>query len=122
MSGQNTYILHKPVPKIFPRYPYSVTNNDDVWEMDLVDLSFLAKYYDRYKYLLNIIDIFSRHVWSVPLKEKIATSVISALKSSFQNRKPINIQSDKGTEFAYATAQQYLKRHGEIFIRLTIPT
>jgi transposase InsO family protein len=39
----------------------------------------------------------------------------SVLKSLFQNRKPITIQSDKGTEFANATVQQYLKRQGVKF-------
>ena len=37
LSGQNTYTLHKPVRKRFPRNPYTVTNIDDVWEMDLAD-------------------------------------------------------------------------------------
>jgi len=43
LSDQNTYTLHKPVRKKFPRYPYTVTNIDDVWEMDLADLSFPSK-------------------------------------------------------------------------------
>jgi len=43
LSGQNTYTLHKPVRKRFPRNPYTVTNIDDVWETDLADLSPLSK-------------------------------------------------------------------------------
>ena len=35
LSGQNK--LHKPVRKRFPRNPYTATNIDDVWEMDLAD-------------------------------------------------------------------------------------
>jgi len=57
VSSQNTYTLHKPVRKKFPRNAYTVTNID-VWEMDLADLSFLSKYNDKYKYLLKVIDIF----------------------------------------------------------------
>ena len=82
--------------------------------MVLADLSFLSKY-DKYKYLLNVIDMFSRYAWSVPLKDKTDNSFTSALKSLFQDRKPITIQSDKGTEFVNATVQQYLKRHGVNF-------
>ena len=44
LSGQNKYTLHKPVRKKFPRIPYTVTNIDDVWEMDLSDLCSLSKY------------------------------------------------------------------------------
>ena len=99
LASQNTYTLHKPVRKRFPRDPYTVTNIDDVWEMDLADLNSLSKYNDKYKYILNVIDIFSRYAWSVPLKDKTGTSITTALKSLFKNRKPITIQSDKGTEF-----------------------
>jgi transposase InsO family protein len=121
VAGQNTYTLHKPVRKRGPRNPYTVTNIDDVWGMDLADLSSLSKYNNKYKYLLNVIDIFSRYAWSVTLKDKTGTSITTTLKSLFQNRKPITIQSDKGTEFVNSSVQQYLKRQGVSFIRLTIP-
>ena len=49
LSSQNTYNLHKQIRNRFPRNPYTVTNIDDVWEMDLADLSSLAKYNDKYK-------------------------------------------------------------------------
>ena len=42
LSGQNTYNLHKPVRKMFPRNPYTVTNINDFWEMDLAGLSSLS--------------------------------------------------------------------------------
>jgi len=92
-----------------------VTNIDDVWKMDLAYLSSLSKYNDKYKYLLNLIDIFSRNAWSVPLKDKPATSITAALKFLFQNRKPIHIQSNIGTEFVNRIVQQYLKRQGVSF-------
>ena len=78
--------------------------------MRLAVLSSLSKY--KFKYLLNFIDIFSRYDWSVPLKDKTGTSITSAMKTLFQNRKPITIQSDKSTEFVNAEVQQYLKRQG----------
>jgi len=52
LSGQDTYTLHKPVRKRFPRNLYIVTNIDDVWEIDLEDLGPLSRYNDKYKYLL----------------------------------------------------------------------
>jgi hypothetical protein len=61
LSGQDTYTLHKPAHKRLPRYPYTVTNIDDMWEIDLADLSSLSRYNDKHKYLLNVIDIFSRY-------------------------------------------------------------
>jgi len=49
LSGQDTYNLYKPVRKRFAGIPYTVTNIDGVWEMDLADLSSLSKYNDKYK-------------------------------------------------------------------------
>ena len=115
LAGQDTYTLHKPARKRFPHNSYTSNNIDDTWEMDLADLSSISKYNDKYKYLLNVIDIFSRFAWSVPLKDKTASSITAALKSLFQNRKPISIQSDKGTEFVNSTVQRYLKNQGVDF-------
>jgi len=72
---QNTCTFYKPVRKRFPRNPYTVTNIDDVWEMDLADFSSLSKYDDKYKYIFNVIDIFFWYTRSVPLKDKTATSI-----------------------------------------------
>jgi transposase InsO family protein len=79
--------------------------------MDLTDLT-PSKYNDKYKYLLNVIDIFLRYAWSVSLKDKNGKSIAAALTMLFENRKPIIIQSNKGTQFVNATVQQYLKRQG----------
>jgi hypothetical protein len=58
LSSQNAYTLLKPVRKLFPRNPYTVTNIDEVWEMDTSDFNSLSKYNDRYNYLLCVIDVF----------------------------------------------------------------
>jgi transposase InsO family protein len=109
-SCQDTYILHKPVRKRFPRNPYTVTDFDDIWEIGIAVLSSISKYNDKYKYLLNVIDIFSRFAWSVFLKDKTVISILAVLKPLFKSRKAIMIQSDKGSEFVNTTVQQYLKR------------
>ena len=83
--------------------------------MDLADLSSLSKCNDKHKYILDVIDIFSRFAWSVPLKDKTGTSITIALKSLFQSRKPITLQSDKGAEFVNTTLQKYLKSQGVDF-------
>jgi len=38
LEKQDTYTLHRPVRKPFHRNPYNVTNIDDIWECDLVDV------------------------------------------------------------------------------------
>jgi hypothetical protein len=81
-----------------------------VWEIDIRYLNSLSKYDDKFKYLLCVIDLFSRYAWTVPLKDNRANSIKKALKYLFRYGKPITIQSDKVTELVNATVQQYFKR------------
>ena len=122
LSGQNTYTLHKPVRKRFPRNQYTVTNIDDVLEMDLADIRSLSKCNEKYKYLLNVIDIFSRYAWSVPLKDKTGTSFTAALKYLFRDRKPITINQIKELSLQMQLSNSTLNVRTLIFIQLTIPT
>ena len=50
-----------------------------------------------YKYILSVIDIFSKYGWMIPLKDKTGKSVAKALESI--TRKPEKIWVDKGKEF-----------------------
>ena len=51
------------------------------------------------KYLLAVIDVFSKYGWLIPLKDKTGKSVASALKTIFEERKPEKMWVDKGKEF-----------------------
>ena len=66
------------------------------------------------------------HVFTVclehPTKGQNGTSITTALKFIFVDRKPITLQSDKGTEFVNANVQKYLDARELIFIQLTTPT
>jgi hypothetical protein len=77
----DSYTLHRPVRKRFPRNPYTVTNIGEVWEADIMDLSSLKIYNDNYKYILQVIDVFSKYLHSVPLLSKTGAAVTSAFKT-----------------------------------------
>jgi transposase InsO family protein len=59
--------------------------------------------------------VFSRYAWSLSLKDKTGTSVITALKPLFKSRQSLTLQSDKGSEFLNKTVQMYLKNRGVSF-------
>ena len=69
LETQDAYMLHRPLRKRFPRNPYTVNNIDDVWELDTLDLSSLKKF-NNYRYLLQVTDVFSKYLHSVPLRTK----------------------------------------------------
>lgn len=58
-----------------------------------------AKYNNGVKYLLTVIDVFSKYGWIEPLKQKTGNAVASALKKIFTERQPEKIWVDKGKEF-----------------------
>jgi transposase InsO family protein len=115
LTLQDTYTLHKPVRWYFRRRRVYAKCIDDLWQIDLVDMTSLAKYNDGYKFLLNCIDVFSKFAWSVPLKNKSGRSITDAFAKIITIRKPIHVQSDKGTEFLNSTFQEFLKSAGITF-------
>ena len=62
-------------------------------------------------WLLNVIDILSRYVWSVPIKNKSGIEVTNAFKIIFKEAIPEKIQFDEGKEFYNKDLKQLLDKH-----------
>ena len=72
--------LHKPIiRKIFLKRVYS-SFRDNIWGVDLADIQSLNKYNKGIKYLLCATDLFSKHAWVVPIKDKKGTNIVNAFK------------------------------------------
>ena len=94
--------LHKPAkqPKEF-RKVVSL-GKDDVWSIDLVDMSAYASENNGFKFIITCIDTATRYAWAVPMKNKTAAESWRAFKEILdQGRKPSRskIWSDEGSEF-----------------------
>ena len=60
----------------------------------------LIKYNKEIKYLLGVIDLFSKYAWVVPLKDKKGASIVHAFQKTIsEERKPNKILVDQGSEF-----------------------
>ena len=91
--------LHKPIRRKFKRRRVLVTGIDKIWAADLADMQAFSKFNRGIKYLLAVIDVFSKYGYLIPLKDKTGKSVASALKTIFKERKPEKMWVDKGKEF-----------------------
>ena len=113
LSKQLTYTLHKPVPKTYSTRPVVVHSIDELWQMDLVDLSKLSKKNDGYKFILTVIDVLSKYAWLLPLKSKNGKELKLAMDTLFEKvkRRPQFIQTDKGTEFLNFHIQNLFKSY-----------
>ena len=103
--------LHKPIRRKFQKRLVFAKNVDDIWAADLVEMQPLAKFNNGYKYILMIIDVFSKYGWAVPIKTKTGLAVSTALKTVFKEATPAMLWTDKGKEFYNKTVAELLKKH-----------
>jgi len=105
--------LHKPVIKNFPKRRVYVNAIDKIWAADLVDMQAFSRFNHGVKYLLTVIDVFSKYGWMFPLKDKTRVSVAKALKEIFKQRKPEKLWTDKGNNFIINTSTLWVLNFNE---------
>ena len=102
---------HKPIIKKFNKRKVYSSFKDNIWGVDLTDMQLLSKFNKGFRFLLCVIDIFSKYAWVIPLKDKKGISIVNAfqiiLKES--NRKPNKILVDKGSKFYNSSFKKWLK-------------
>ena len=114
LEKHEAYSLNKPVKRVSYRNAVIVSGLDDQFEADLADLS--NKSYvaanDGVKFLLVVIDVFSRFLWVEPLKNKQAKTIIDAFTRIFRRskRKPRRLRTDRGSEFTAQAVQNFMKK------------
>ena len=82
---------YKPVTRKFQRRRVNVNGVDEIWAADLMDMQAFSKDNIGIKYLLTVIDIFSKFVWIVPLKRKTGQEVAHAFSKILRERKPYKV-------------------------------
>ena len=107
-------IYSKPPKKNYNTNKTDVYYIDDIWSLDVLDLKDYGTENNRgYRYVLVVIDNFSKFGWTVPIKNKNAQTI----KDSFENilinskRKPNLIESDRGKDFYNNIFQDFLNRN-----------
>ena len=89
-NKQLTKELHKPIIKKFGKRKVHAAFKDNIWGADLADMQLLSKYNKGIRFLLCVIDTFSKYAWVVPLKDKKGVSIATAFQSILKqsNKKP----------------------------------
>ena len=107
-------IYSKPQKKYYSTNKTDVYHIDDTWSLDILDLKDYGPENNRgYRYVLVIIDNFSKFGWTVPIKNKNAQTI----KDSFENisinskRSPNLIETDRGKEFYNNIFQDFLNKN-----------
>ena len=110
LQNQSTYSLNKAVKRNFTRGRVIVSGIDDQWDADLASFSRYEDANDGYRYLLVVIDIFSRYAWVEPIKDKSARRIVAAFNRILsKGRSPRRLRSDAARDFTSKIFQRYLK-------------
>ena len=113
LREQDVYNLHQSVKRKFQRQQITTNGIDDQWQADLVDVTRISRENDGHRFLLTIIDCFSRYAWVKPLKSKEGRGVATALKEVFDSgRVPRRLNTDQGTEFKNKSVKKILDEFG----------
>ncbi len=100
LQKQKVYTLYRSVRTRFPRRKVITPGVQYQYQADLVYFQPLYKENNNVKYLLTVIDCFSRFALAIPVKNKEGKEVALALKKAFQSMGfPKKLQTDLGTEF-----------------------
>ena len=86
--------INKPIVAHYP---------NQIWCVDLIDMSLYQNIRGNrnYRYILTIVDVFSRKVWVEKTKDKEASTIASAFNRAINRAgiSPKYLISDRGTEF-----------------------
>ena len=93
--------LHKPIIKNFEKRKVYSQFKDNIWGVDLADMQSLSRKNKGIKYLLCVIDLYSKYAFVIPLKDKKGISILNAFDKLIKqyNRKPNKIWVYQGGEF-----------------------
>jgi len=117
LKAQPTYTLHRSARKKYPTRNYIVHDIDEQWQADLADVALIADQNKGYRFILTVIDLFSRYAWARPLKSKRGREVAEAFEDIFkEGRIPKRIQTDQGKEFENRDVTRLFEEHNiELF-------
>ena len=105
--------LHRPIIRKFKERKIQSSFKDNIWVADLGDMQLISKFYKGIRFLLCVIDIYSKYTWVLPLKDKKDRTITNAFQKTLKesNRKPNKIWVDKGSEFYNSSMKSRLEKN-----------
>ena len=105
-------IYSKPPRRNYPTNNIVYNHIDEIWSIDLADMiDYKTSNNKGFRYIIIIIDNFSKYLWAIPLKNKYSQTITNEFSNilTTSKRKPLKIESDRGTEFYNSIFQNFLK-------------
>lgn len=111
LLAQDVYEIYKPARRRYPRNRILAYDIDEVWEADLMDFGNIARYNDNMRFVLTIIDVFSKHIHMTPIPRKTSQYTATVLDELFTERRPRLLKTDAGLEWRNHRIKGVMKRY-----------
>ena len=79
--------LHKPIIRNFKKRTVYSGFKDNIWGADLADMQLISKFNKGIRFLLCVIDIFSKYAWVIPLNHKKGVTIVNTFRRILNDSK-----------------------------------
>ena len=112
LQGQDAYTLHRKINRRFPQRKFVSKGLNHIWQADLVDMQAIQKENAGRRYLLTVIDVFSRRASAKAIKSKQPHHVIEAFSQILREAaaQPKFLHVDRGREFTNQQFRNFLEK------------
>jgi len=112
-NQEETQLLTVPQERKADLGHITASFKNEFWQMDLFDLSKYYKSNKPYKYILAVVDVFTRYAYCQPVESKTNDDVLHAFKVIISKRAkavPNVITSDSDSTFLSNEFQEFIKK------------
>ena len=109
VENEKPYQLHKKTKSIVQAHMVAFRENQ-IWLADLLDMSNYSRDNYGFKWILLVIDVFTRKAYAQAMISKEGTSTLHSFNAiaNEHEKGPENLITDNGTEFMNKKFQDYL--------------
>ena len=113
-NQQLTEELYKPIIKRIKKTKkqkyihhsiFNIIHQDNIWCADLADIQLISKFNKEIRFLLCIIDTYSKYAWVIPLKDKKGVNIANAFQKILDDSRKNQIKCGYIREVNYTTDQ-----------------
>ena len=114
LSKQDTYTSHHPVRRRFRRPKVIAFSKNYQWDSDTANMVKYKSENDGYSYFSVFIDIFSRYLYTAPMKFLTGEEMVKVTRTVFDKttNKPQIMRTDQGSEYKSKKFRKFLKDEG----------
>ena len=112
LSKQEPYTAHRPVRRYFRRPRVLAFSKNYQWDSDTANMTSYQKQNDNYSYFTVFIDIFTRYLFTYPLKTLTGVEIVEVMQKVMekQETKPKILRTDQGSEYKNKQVEKFLSQ------------